>query len=912
MEVVKKTLESAQRFLSGSSRSASAEADGERDIRAAPDLAAVTFTNELIQLAAAGGPPASIAAPTAISFGRKTAASSSSSSANRGRSPTVRNLSSLDEEGFICTPVEKEPSRFSATSGILQISGQDESSCGAADRATLDLWYQDIIDVTPSSSAYDDYDDDSFGKEKSSPSKPGSPFRYYNEEENTDGNFSPTNRLSAFGSGTTGANAGRVVSLRSSGRTSTSAQQFGSGASNLLNQHSRLSTNVLGGSGSSVKINTTHRPSTTNSALRNADAANANNLLHSKSNPNSPTISSTKRTNKMFDPFEDLTTYNLDKNKGTPVSNRSTLTPGSNRTGRTSSGNFSTTTSLFHTTSTASSRHLERVSLGDSSNSPSPTASPVGRTKISSSLSTANKLNASLNSTSASGTGSSASSSSGRDEVVRRSNKTRLSYEEMQQQMEEGCALSRFYAAEITDRPDEAPHEPLVEYYNENLEVVPKAIYDKQTGQKFQQPPYKIKILTVEIVPSSILEGNCTPSPKVNGRTKSTSPTRTKTAFQGVIESEFGAEKVKKFFLKLKPSKYAGNGPQSFHTNNDSSMAVWWHKKLTGNVPKVRDDLVCPEIPILGSNPLGTLAHLGQPGNTQINLSQLQNTNPLGIPRAKLSALAKHEAVVPVGAPNKSPHIGIATLFRGMIVPNALETYQQPGTFGNSKDPRSISEQANMTSPLHGIPKIKVPVCCKRKLCSDKEFHLRQMMINLQSVLQLIYDFTGYAFDFMIDNTLAFCACSTTREKEEGVSYPMIMINLQRIPNKFAVLAHIVGHEYGHIMRGHLQQQCRCQFGPSSWQHKMLEYEADQFSALFIATMNIDPREIYHHLANDEVRLQQLKHFVNTFSTYGDRNEGANSMQYGSSTSGGSSGAPSSADSSSSATGMQRLYKMFT
>ena len=84
-----------------------------------------------------------------------------------------------------------------------------------------------------------------------------------------------------------------------------------------------------------------------------------------------------------------------------------------------------------------------------------------------------------------------------------------------------------------------------------------------------------------------------------------------------------------------------------------------------------------------------------------------------------------------------------------MIVCNPLETYQQRGTFGNSRDPRAISEQANMTSPLHGIPRVKVPVCCKKKLCSDRDSHLRQMVMNLQCVLQLIYDFTGYAFDFM-------------------------------------------------------------------------------------------------------------------------------------------------------------------
>ncbi|CAD7954492.1 unnamed protein product [Amoebophrya sp. A25] len=426
---------------------------------------------------------------------------------------------------------------------------------------------------------------------------------------------------------------------------------------------------------------------------------------------------------------------------------------------------------------------------------------------------------------------------------------------------EEGgvCPLSRQYAKEIAERADEAPKEPLVEYYSENLDVNPKPFTDKN-GQKILPPSYKIKILTVEIVPSSILEDNCTPSPKVGGRTKSTSPTRTPTAFQGVIESEFGKDKTKKFFLKMKPPKYAGNSSTSFHAGNESSMASWWQRKLRGDIPD--SELQCPEIPVLGSNPLGSLSALGQSGT--LNLSQLQNNNPLGIPKQKLRALCQK-----IGDPKRT-HIGISTLFRGMIVPNALETYQQAGTFGNSRDPRAISEQANMTSPLHGIPKIKIPVCCKKKFCHDREHHLRQQMANLQSVLQLVYDFTGYAFDFMIDNTLAFCACSTTREKEEGVSYPMVMINLQRIPNKFAVLAHIVGHEYGHIMRGHLQQQCRCQFGPSSWQHKMLEYEADQFSALFIATMNIDPRDIYTHLANDEVRLQQLKHFVNTFSSFAD------------------------------------------
>ena len=118
----------------------------------------------------------------------------------------------------------------------------------------------------------------------------------------------------------------------------------------------------------------------------------------------------------------------------------------------------------------------------------------------------------------------------------------------------------------------------------------------------------------------------------------------------------------------------------------------------------------------------------------------------------------------------------IATLFKGMVVANPLETYQDASSFGNSRDPRSISEQANATSPLHGIPKVKVPVCCKRKSpCQDKEFHLRQMVVSLQAVLQMVYDFTGYAFDFMIDNTLQFCACSTTREKEKGVSYPMVL-----------------------------------------------------------------------------------------------------------------------------------------
>ena len=99
-----------------------------------------------------------------------------------------------------------------------------------------------------------------------------------------------------------------------------------------------------------------------------------------------------------------------------------------------------------------------------------------------------------------------------------------------------------------------------------------------------------------------------------------------------------------------------------------------------------------------------------------------------------------------------------------------------------------------------------------RKACASLREHLEQNETNLGKALQSIYDFTGYCFDVQIDNQLSFSACSTTQQECRGgktepqrALQPLVMLNLQRIPNSLSVVAHVIGHEYGHIMRGHLQ-----------------------------------------------------------------------------------------------------------
>ena len=61
------------------------------------------------------------------------------------------------------------------------------------------------------------------------------------------------------------------------------------------------------------------------------------------------------------------------------------------------------------------------------------------------------------------------------------------------------CNMQAQYAREIALRPEELPGEPVLEYYMENLEVVPKPFTNPKTGERIHQPPYKIKILTVEV-----------------------------------------------------------------------------------------------------------------------------------------------------------------------------------------------------------------------------------------------------------------------------------------------------------------------------------------------------------------------------------------------------------------------------
>ena len=95
----------------------------------------------------------------------------------------------------------------------------------------------------------------------------------------------------------------------------------------------------------------------------------------------------------------------------------------------------------------------------------------------------------------------------------------------------------------------------------------------------------------------------------------------------------------------------------------------------------------------------------------------------------------------------------------------------------------------------------------------------------------------------------------------------------------------------------------------------MMEYEADQFAALFIAATDHNPVDIYRNLGGDATRVSQLQQFVDNFSrSYGRHYQGRSALLLGAAA-GGSGGRRDGAHAGSpvlrGGTAVARFMRMF-
>eukprot|EP00397_Hematodinium_sp_SG-2012_P017892 GEMP01018306.1.p1 GENE.GEMP01018306.1~~GEMP01018306.1.p1 ORF type:complete len:215 (+),score=27.44 GEMP01018306.1:33-677(+) len=130
---------------------------------------------------------------------------------------------------------------------------------------------------------------------------------------------------------------------------------------------------------------------------------------------------------------------------------------------------------------------------------------------------------------------------------------------------------------------------------------------------------------------------------------------------------------------------------------------------------------------------------------------------------------------------------------------------------------------------------------------------------RLKNVVAKLNREYGVCIDLILDTTLTFSAACTIRNLPNGDRRPVIYINLRKINTDEAVIAHVVAHEYGHVLRGHL---CQIYTFPFVFQkgnaRTMMELQADEFAGNFVckAYRNIGP--VLRHIGGDPARKKVL------------------------------------------------------
>jgi len=130
---------------------------------------------------------------------------------------------------------------------------------------------------------------------------------------------------------------------------------------------------------------------------------------------------------------------------------------------------------------------------------------------------------------------------------------------------------------------------------------------------------------------------------------------------------------------------------------------------------------------------------------------------------------------------------------------------------------------------------------------------------NLKSVVGKLSTQFGVCIDLILDPTLKFSAACTLRERHDG-KRPVILINLRRI-NALdeVVIAHVVSHEYGHVLRGHLCQLFSFPLifnGTHAPARTILELQADEFAAHFVCNNYENVAPVVKHIGHDSRRKE--------------------------------------------------------
>ena len=121
------------------------------------------------------------------------------------------------------------------------------------------------------------------------------------------------------------------------------------------------------------------------------------------------------------------------------------------------------------------------------------------------------------------------------------------------------------------------------------------------------------------------------------------------------------------------------------------------------------------------------------------------------------------------------------------------------------------------------------------------------MLVN---ILNKLYEYSNHYIEVRQDKNLPMPGFSTVEKNIHGQYVPLILINLDLIPNNESVMAHIISHEWGHHVSGHISIVPNEKEMRDDNLRQQKEVEADKYAAEFI-------KEYFYNLGDIEKFIRQ-------------------------------------------------------
>lgn len=128
---------------------------------------------------------------------------------------------------------------------------------------------------------------------------------------------------------------------------------------------------------------------------------------------------------------------------------------------------------------------------------------------------------------------------------------------------------------------------------------------------------------------------------------------------------------------------------------------------------------------------------------------------------------------------------------------------------------------------------------------------------NLDEIIDQLVEFSGKLYEVKIDTKLQIPAFSLLDTDFRGNLRNKILINTNLIPmNNKSILAHILGHEYGHHIYEHIKIYPG-DLNPN--QLTQVENEADFYALMFIEKYNYDKDEIIKFISDTTLNKEYCR-----------------------------------------------------